>query len=179
MNFEVYNQRTHRIGRIVCLIGLILFLGSPFLMGLALGVLVGFINGTIHAKMNIAPFIVTMATQQICRGLATAGIIGNLTKTNASISGAECGCQAEIGTACSMAAAALAEIYTAADVFVNLSVEETFGMTTLEAVSCGTPAIVYRGTACEEVAQRFGGTAVEPNPRAIAGILSEIEKSYN
>ncbi len=40
------------------------------------------------------------------RGLATAGIIGNLTKTNASISGAECGCQAEIGTACSMAAAA-------------------------------------------------------------------------
>ncbi|MBQ5866055.1 MAG: ribose ABC transporter permease [Oscillospiraceae bacterium] len=39
------------------------------LMGLAIGVLVGFINGTITAKMNIAPFIVTMATQQICRGL--------------------------------------------------------------------------------------------------------------
>ncbi len=49
--------------------------------------------------------------EQILRGLATAGIIGNLTKTNASISGAECGCQAEIGTACSMAAAALAELY--------------------------------------------------------------------
>ncbi len=49
--------------------------------------------------------------EQICRGLATAGIIGNLTKRNASISGAECGCQAEIGTACSMAAAALAELY--------------------------------------------------------------------
>ena len=49
--------------------------------------------------------------EQIIRGLATAGIIGNLTKTNASISGAECGCQAEIGTACSMAAAALAELY--------------------------------------------------------------------
>ena len=49
--------------------------------------------------------------EEICRGLATAGIIGNLTKTNASISGAECGCQAEIGTACSMAAAALAELY--------------------------------------------------------------------
>lgn len=39
------------------------------LMGLAIGVLVGFLNGTITAKMNIAPFIVTMATQQICRGL--------------------------------------------------------------------------------------------------------------
>ena len=49
--------------------------------------------------------------EQIIRGLATAGIIGNLTKRNASISGAEAGCQAEIGTACSMAAAALAELY--------------------------------------------------------------------
>ncbi len=39
------------------------------LMGLAIGVLVGFVNGTVTAKMNIAPFIVTMATQQICRGL--------------------------------------------------------------------------------------------------------------
>lgn len=39
------------------------------LMGLAIGVLVGFLNGAITAKMNIAPFIVTMATQQICRGL--------------------------------------------------------------------------------------------------------------
>lgn len=49
--------------------------------------------------------------EQILRGLATAGIIGSLTKQNASISGAECGCQAEIGTACSMAAAALSELY--------------------------------------------------------------------
>lgn len=49
--------------------------------------------------------------EQILRGLATAGIIGSLTKQNASIAGAECGCQAEIGTACSMAAAALSELY--------------------------------------------------------------------
>ena len=49
--------------------------------------------------------------EQIIRGLAAAGIIGSLTKRNASISGAECGCQAEVGTACSMAAAALAELY--------------------------------------------------------------------
>ncbi len=47
----------------------------------------------------------------ICRALATGGIIGDLIKTNASISGAECGCQAEIGSACAMAAAALAELY--------------------------------------------------------------------
>lgn len=48
----------------------------------------------------------------IVLALATAGIIGMLVKTNASISGAQCGCQAEIGTACSMAAAALGELYS-------------------------------------------------------------------
>lgn len=49
--------------------------------------------------------------KEICRALAVAGLVGNLVKTNASISGAECGCQAEIGTACSMAAAALSELF--------------------------------------------------------------------
>ena len=49
--------------------------------------------------------------KQIVRALATGGIIGNIVKTYASISGAECGCQAEIGTACSMAAAALGELF--------------------------------------------------------------------
>lgn len=48
---------------------------------------------------------------EILRALATAGLFGNLIKTNASISGAECGCQAEIGSACSMGAAALAELF--------------------------------------------------------------------
>ena len=49
--------------------------------------------------------------EQIIRALAVAGLIGALTKTNASVSGAECGCQAEIGTACSMASAALGELF--------------------------------------------------------------------
>jgi len=48
--------------------------------------------------------------EEIINALATAGLIGNLIKTNASISGAECGCQAEIGSACCMAAAALSEL---------------------------------------------------------------------
>ncbi len=47
---------------------------------------------------------------EVLRALAIAGIIGNITKTNASISGAEAGCQAEIGTACAMAAAAAAQL---------------------------------------------------------------------
>ena len=48
---------------------------------------------------------------EICKALAAAGVIGNVVKQNASISGAEAGCQAEIGTACCMAAAALAELH--------------------------------------------------------------------
>ena len=71
----------------------------------------------LYAKASVAyspqtgkPMI-RYTDEQIIRGLATAGIIGNLTKRNASISGAECGCQAEIGSACAMAAAALAELF--------------------------------------------------------------------
>ena len=67
--------------------------------------------GVLPAVLKFAQVTMGLTDEQICRGLATAGIIGNLTKTNASSSGAECGCQAEVGTACSMAAAALAELY--------------------------------------------------------------------
>ena len=49
--------------------------------------------------------------EEIIDALAVAGIIGNVIRTNASISGAECGCQAEIGSACSMGAAGLAYLY--------------------------------------------------------------------
>lgn len=55
---------------------------------------------------------------EIVQALAVAGLIGNIIRTNASISGAECGCQAEIGSACSMAAAALATLF-------GLSIEQT------------------------------------------------------
>jgi len=71
--------------------------------------------------------------EQIIHSLATAGIIGNLIKTNASISGAECGCQAEIGTACAMAAAAAAEIYELdidqIEYAAEMSIEHHLGLT--------------------------------------------------
>ncbi|MBQ7857824.1 MAG: L-serine ammonia-lyase, iron-sulfur-dependent, subunit alpha [Oscillospiraceae bacterium] len=67
--------------------------------------------GVLPAVLKYAQDTKGFTDEQIIRGLATAGLIGNLTKRNASISGAEAGCQAEIGTACSMAAAALAELY--------------------------------------------------------------------
>ncbi len=70
---------------------------------------------------------------QILRALATASVIGNLIKTNASISGAECGCQAEIGTACAMAAAAAAELYELdldqIEYAAEMSIEHHLGLT--------------------------------------------------
>lgn len=48
---------------------------------------------------------------EIINALAVGGLIGNIIKTNASISGAEAGCQAEIGSACAMAAASLSELF--------------------------------------------------------------------
>ncbi len=67
--------------------------------------------GVLPAVLKYAQDTHGFTDEEVLRALATAGIIGSLTKRNASISGAECGCQAEIGTACSMAAAALAELY--------------------------------------------------------------------
>ena len=55
---------------------------------------------------------------EILDALAVAGLVGNVIRTNASISGAECGCQAEIGSACSMAAAAIATLF-------SLSIDQT------------------------------------------------------
>lgn len=49
--------------------------------------------------------------QDIINAILVAGVIGNVVKDNASISGAECGCQAEVGVACAMAAAAISDIY--------------------------------------------------------------------
>ena len=71
--------------------------------------------------------------QEIIRALLTAGIIGNLIKTNASISGAECGCQAEIGSACAMAAAALAELFDLSidkiEYAAEIAIEHHLGLT--------------------------------------------------
>ncbi len=73
------------------------------------------------------------AESDIIRALAVAGLIGNLVRTNASISGAECGCQAEIGTACSMASAGLAELFEMGidqiEYAAEISLEHHLGLT--------------------------------------------------
>lgn len=70
----------------------------------------------------------------------------------------------------------LARIYTAADVYVSPSVEETFGMTAMEARACGTEAIVYKDTACEEVVNQFGGIAVDRGPEHIYRAILDLEE---
>ncbi len=69
----------------------------------------------------------------VIRALAVAGLIGNVVRTNASISGAEAGCQAEVGTACSMAAAALAELFEMGidqiEYAAEISLEHHLGLT--------------------------------------------------
>lgn len=52
-----------------------------------------------------------MSEKRIIRALATAGLFGNIVKKNASISGAEVGCQGEVGVACAMAAAAANQLF--------------------------------------------------------------------
>ena len=67
--------------------------------------------GIVPAVLRYEQETHAFTNDDIIDALCTAGIIGNIVKTNASISGAECGCQAECGTACSMAAAALAQLF--------------------------------------------------------------------
>ena len=67
----------------------------------------GIIPAVAHYFMRFAP---GAGEEDIIRFLLTAGAIGILYKENASISGAEVGCQGEVGSACSMAAGALAEV---------------------------------------------------------------------
>lgn len=70
---------------------------------------------------------------EILDALAVAGVIGNVVKQNASISGAECGCQAEVGVACSMAAAALAQLYelgiAGVECSAEIALEHNLGLT--------------------------------------------------
>ena len=67
--------------------------------------------GVVPAVLKYMQEEKQLSDRAVLRALAVAGLIGNLVKKNASISGAECGCQAEIGTACSMASAALGELF--------------------------------------------------------------------
>lgn len=68
----------------------------------------------------------------------------------------------------------LAQYYSTADVVLNLSYQETFGMTTVEGMACGTPGIVYNRTASPELVSDETGYIVEAGD--IRSILEYCEK---
>lgn len=69
----------------------------------------------------------------------------------------------------------LIEFYSAADVFFNPSLEETFGLVTAEAIACGTPAVVMNSTACPELIVDDASGAILSKNASIHQILREIE----
>ena len=68
----------------------------------------------------------------------------------------------------------LAQIYASADVFFNPSVQETMGLTTVEAMACGTPVIVYNKTAVPEVVDEESGVVL---PCSIENFEEAFEKA--
>lgn len=66
--------------------------------------------GVVPAVLKYLQVTLKCPDDEIVRALATAGLIGNLAKFNASISGAEVGCQGEVGVGCAMAAGAAAQL---------------------------------------------------------------------
>lgn len=71
--------------------------------------------------------------KRILHALATAGLFGNVVKTNASISGAEVGCQGEVGVACAMASAAACQLFggtpSQIEYAAEMGLEHHLGMT--------------------------------------------------
>ena len=74
-----------------------------------------------------------MSDQRILRALATAGLVGNIVKQNASISGADVGCQGEVGVACAMASAAACQLFGGSpsqiEYAAEMGLEHHLGMT--------------------------------------------------
>lgn len=89
----------------------------------------GVIPSVLYHLQNSREFSDT----RILRALATAGLIGNIVKTNASISGAEVGCQGEVGVACAMASAAANQLFGGSPAQIEyaaeMGLEHHLGMT--------------------------------------------------
>ena len=74
----------------------------------------------------------------------------------------------------------LSKYYSRANIFLNLSIEETFGLTTVEAMACGTPVIVYNSTACPEIVSDATGFIVEKHDIvSIRDIIRDFKQNEN
>ena len=90
-------------------------------------------SGVLPACLGYAEDLNEYSHEEIINALKVAGIIGNIVKHNASISGAEAGCQAEVGTACAMSAAFLAYLaggdFARIDSASEIALEHHLGLT--------------------------------------------------
>ena len=89
--------------------------------------------GVLPAVLYFFKTVRRMPTRRILEALATAGLFGSSIRANATVSGAEAGCQAEIGSACSMAAAAAAQLNGASlnqiEYAAEMAMEHNLGLT--------------------------------------------------
>ncbi len=90
-------------------------------------------SGVIPGVLHTLKEELDLSKDEILKALAIGGLIGNLIKENASISGAEVGCQGEVGSACSMAAAIATYIYGGSlsqiEYAAEMALEHHLGMT--------------------------------------------------
>ncbi len=117
-----------------------------------------------------------VSDENIIRGLMVAGLFGIVCKTNASVSGAECGCQAEIGVACSMGAAMIAFCFGKDPVDVvqsaEIALEHSLGLT------CD-PVDGYVQIPCIERCALFAIKAINAVKLAIVIPDDDIHVSYD
>ncbi len=89
--------------------------------------------GVLPAVLYHIYTIKEFSERRILRALATAGLFGNVVKNNASISGAEVGCQGEVGVACAMASAAATQLFggtpTQIEYAAEMGLEHHLGLT--------------------------------------------------
>ena len=90
-------------------------------------------SGVLPAVLCHSAKAYDIAKPRILNALATAALVGNIAKTNASISGAEVGCQGEVGVACAMAAAAVCQLFGGScaqiEYAAEMALEHHLGMT--------------------------------------------------
>ena len=83
-------------------------------------------SGVVPSVLYFLKLDQNISDNRILRALATAGLIGNIVKSNGSISGAEVGCQGELGTACAMAAGAAAQLLGGSPLHIEYAAEMGF-----------------------------------------------------
>jgi len=117
--------------------------------------------GIVPAVLKFLQGKLECSNNSIVYALATAGLIGNLAKYNASISGAEVGCQGEVGVACAMAAGAAAQL---------------MGGTTRQVEYAAEMALEHNlGLTCDPVAGLVQIPCIERNTFAAAQALASAE----